>query len=178
VAFAYVAAAWFLLQLSSTFVEILGLPAWAPKLIFLLLVIGLVPSLIAAWALELTPEGIKLEKDVDRSQSETVQTGRKLNFFIIGTLALIITFLLVERGFIANVGSPPVTVIVVGAEKSVAVLPFEDFSKAKDLEWFANGLAEEILNALVRTPDLYDQRSNFRISSSGLRVTDPNLPRG
>ncbi len=133
VAIAYLIAAWLLLQFTSTFVPILGLPEWVTRLIFLLLVIGLVPSLIAAWALELTPEGIKLEKDVDRNKSETAQTGRKLNFIIIGTLALIIVVLVVERVFIAGVSEPPqVTVIVAEPGKSVAVLPFADFSQARD----------------------------------------------
>ena len=66
VAIAYLVAAWLLLQFTGTVVPILGLPEWVPRLIFLLLAIGLVPSLIAAWALELTPEGIKLEKDADQ----------------------------------------------------------------------------------------------------------------
>ncbi len=155
VAIAYSIAGWLLLQFASTFVPILGLPEWVPRLIFLLLVIGLVPTVIAAWALELTPEGIKLEKNVDRNETETVQTGRKLNFFIIGTLVLIIVFLIVERVFIANVGEPPpVTVIDAGPNKTIAVLPFADLSKDRSQEWFADGLAEEILNALARTPDL------------------------
>jgi len=46
-------------------------------------------------------------QDVGRSKLETAQTGRKLNFFIIGTLALIFVCLIVERVFIANVGEPP-----------------------------------------------------------------------
>ena len=155
VAIAYLVAAWLLLQFTSTLVPILGLPGWVIRLILLFLVIGLVPTLIAAWALELTPEGIKLEKDVDRSKSETAQTGRKLNFFIIGTLVLIIVFLIVERVFIANVGEPPpVTIIDAGPDKSIAVLPFADLSQDQNQEWFADGLAEEILNALARTPDL------------------------
>lgn len=153
VAIAYLVAAWLLLQFTSNLVPILSLPEWVTRLIFLFLVIGLVPTLIAAWALELTPEGIKLEKDVDRSKSETARTGRKLNFFIIGTLTLIIVFLIVERVFVTNVGEPPL-VIVAEPDKSVAVLPFADFSQERDQEWFADGLAEEILNALARTPDI------------------------
>ena len=140
VAIAYLIAAWLLLEFASTLVPILGLPEWVTRLIFLLLVIGLVPSLIAAWALELTPEGIKLEKDVDRNETETVQTGRKLNVFIIGTLVLIIVFLIVERVFIANVGEPPpVTVIVARPDKTIAVLPFVDLSQDRSQEWFADG---------------------------------------
>ena len=174
VAVAYLFAAWLLLQFTNTLVPILGLPEWVIRLIFLFLLIGLVPSLIAAWALELTPEGIKLEKDVDRSKSEAVQTGRKLNVFIIGALALIIVLLIVERLFIANVGEPPlVTVIVAEPDKSVAVLPFVDLSKAGNQEWFADGLAEEIMNALARTPDLMvsSRTSSFGYKDSGKDVS-------
>ncbi len=155
VAVAYLVAAWLLLDITSTSAPIIGLPEWVPRLTLFFLVIGLVPTLIAAWALELTPEGIKLDKDVDRIRSVTVQTGRKLNYFIIGMLALIIVGLVVERMFIADIGEPPaVTVIDAGPDKTIAVLPFVDLSQNRSQEWFADGLAEEILNALARTPDL------------------------
>jgi TolB-like protein len=155
VAIAYLVAAWLLLDITSTAAPIIGLPEWVPRLTLFFLVIGLVPTLIAAWALELTPEGIKLDKDVDRIQSVTVQTGRKLNYFIIGMLALIIVGLVVERMFIADIGEPPpVTVIDAGPDKTIAVLPFVDLSQNRSQEWFADGLAEEILNVLARTPDL------------------------
>lgn len=155
VGIAYALASWLLLQMAGTFVPILDLPDWVTRLIFLLLLIGLVPTLIAAWALELTPEGVRLEKDVDREKSVTAQTGRKLNYFIIGMLALVIVALVVERVFIADVGeTPPVSVPVTEAQKSVAVLPFADFSPQQNQEWFADGLADEILNALARTPDI------------------------
>jgi len=173
VATAYLVASWLLLEFASTFVPILGLPEWVLRLIFLLLVIGLVPTLIAAWALELTPEGVKLEKDVDRSKSETAETRRKLNFFIIGTLVLIIVFLIVERVFIANVGEPPpVTVIEAGPDKTIAVLPFADLSRNRSQEWFADGLAEEILNALARTPDLM---VSSRTSAFTYKGTDKDI---
>jgi TolB-like protein len=155
VGLAYLFAAWLLLQFTSTFVPILGLPGWVPRLVFLLLLIGLVPTVIAAWALELTPDGIRLEKDVDRSKPEAAGAGRKLNNIIIGMLALVIVFLVVERVFIAELNDVPmVTVIVAEPDRSVAVLPFVDLSQDHDQEWFADGLAEEILNALARTPDL------------------------
>ncbi len=174
VAIAYLVAAWLLLQFTNTLVPILSLPESVTRLILLFLVIGLVPTLIAAWALELTPEGIKLEKDVDRSKSETARTGRKLNYFIIGMLALIIVGLLVERVFIAGVSEPPqVTVIVAEPDKSVAVLPFADFSQERDQEWFADGLAEEIMNALARTPDLMvsSRTSTFTYKGADKDVT-------
>jgi len=155
VAIAYLVAAWLLLQLTNSLVPILSLPTWVTRLIFLLLVIGLVPTLIAAWALELTPDGIRLDKDVDRSKSVAVRTGRKLNYFIIAMLALVIVGLIVERVFLDDVSEPVVvTAAVSQTERSVAVLPFADFSQNRDQAWFADGLAEEIMNALARTPDI------------------------
>ena len=64
----------------------------------------LIVQLIAAWALELTPEGIKLEKHVDRSQSITPQTGHKLNGLIIGVLALAVVVLLVDKVWLSGAG--------------------------------------------------------------------------
>jgi TolB-like protein len=57
-------------------------------------------------------------------------------------------------------------------DKTIAVLPFADFSAAHDQEWFADGLAEEILNALSRTPDLRvsARTSSFRYKGSALAI--------
>ena len=148
---AYAVAAWVLLQIFDVIGDILELPAWGGKMILAVLVIGFFLALIFAWAYELTPEGLKRDHEVDRSQSIAPQTGRKLNAFIIGTLALIIVLMAVERLYFAT---PAVEQDAGAAPKTIAVLPFADLSQAQDQEWFADGLAEEILNALVRVPDL------------------------
>ena len=90
----YLGASWLLLQVTDLLVPILNLPETAKKLVFLLLLIGFIPALIGAWAFELTPEGIKREKDVDRKQSITSRTGRKLD-------RIIIAFLLIALGYFA-----------------------------------------------------------------------------
>jgi TolB-like protein len=58
------------------------------------------------------------------------------------------------------------------SDKSIAVLPFADFSAAGDQGWFADGLAEEVLNALARTPDLMvsARTSSFRYKDSELAI--------
>ena len=66
VGIAYVIAAWLLLQLTEVLVELLDLPDVAGRFIILLLLVGFVPALIFAWAFEMTPDGLKREKDVDR----------------------------------------------------------------------------------------------------------------
>ena len=160
----YLGASWLLLQVTDLLVPILNLPETAKKLVFLLLLIGFIPALILAWAFELTPEGIKREKEVDRNQSITSRTGRKLDFAIIAILVIALgyfawdkfadkaemgpdTFSSAEKATIAaneaeNVSGPI-------SEKSIAVLPFVNMSSDPEQEYFSDGITEEILNRLA-----------------------------
>jgi len=97
VGIAYTVAAWLLLQVTDIVFPRIGLPDTAVTLVIALLAIGFIPALIFAWAFEMTPDGIKREKDVDRSQSITPNTGRKLDRMIIGIMAVVITFLVLDR---------------------------------------------------------------------------------
>ena len=172
VAIAYLVASWLIIQLADILVPMLTLPEWVSRFIFLLLVVLFVPTLIAAWALEMTPEGVKLEKNVDRTASITPNTGKKLNGMIIGVLALAVVVLLIDKVWLSGEGQSEV-VPAATVEKSVAVLPFADLSQAQDQEWFADGLAEEILNALARTPDLL---ISARTSTFAYKGTDKDIP--
>ena len=88
VAIAYAIVSWLLLQVADVILNNIEAPTWVFQAILLLLVIGLPVALIFAWAFELTPEGLKKESDVDRSESITHITGRKLDFVIIGVLVV------------------------------------------------------------------------------------------
>jgi hypothetical protein len=76
---AYTVAAWLVLQISDLVLQNIAAPAWVIQVIMLLLALGFPLVVMFAWAFEITPEGIKKEKDVDRSQSIVSQTGRKLD---------------------------------------------------------------------------------------------------
>ncbi|MDH3401721.1 MAG: hypothetical protein OEM03_12240, partial [Chromatiales bacterium] len=91
---AYVISAWLLAQVADLALEAFGAPAWVLKSLLVLLLMGFPVALIFAWAFEKTPEGIKLEKNVDRSQSMTPVTGKKLDQGIIVALAIAVVFLL------------------------------------------------------------------------------------
>src|SRR6478609_49180 len=93
VAIAYAVVAWLLMQVASQIFPFFEIPNWAVRLVVLLLVIGFPVAMILAWAFELTPEGIKRAEDVDLSKSITRKTGRKLDFFIIVVLLLVIGIL-------------------------------------------------------------------------------------
>lgn len=153
VAGAYLVAAWGLMQVSDFLIDALELPNWTARFLLVLIIIGFVPTVIAAWALEMTPDGIRLDRNIDRSDAPAKKS--KIDYLIVGILSLIILGLIVERVFFADVAAPTEEPIASSEiPKSVAVLPFADFSPDSNMEWFADGLAEEILNALARTPDI------------------------
>ena len=133
VGIAYLVAAWLLLQITDILVPILTLPESAARFVLLLLVIGLIPALIFAWAYELTPEGLKREHEVDRSQSIASHTGRRLDFLIIGVLVVAVGMLLVDKFLLSEppIAPEPVAEDIAGPEDavpSIAVLPFVNMS--------------------------------------------------
>ena len=97
VGIAYTVATWLLIQVTDTVFPRIGLPDSAVTLVIALLVIGFIPALILAWAFEMTPEGIKREKDIDREKSITPTTGRKLDRAIIGILTIALAYFVFDK---------------------------------------------------------------------------------
>src|SRR6266568_4746689 len=145
VAIAYAIVAWLLLQAASILFPTFEAPPWTMKVFVAVIALGFPIALVLAWAFELTPEGIKRAEDVDLSKSITRKTGRKLDFFIIAVLLLVIAALLFQR-FHSNV-SPALSS---SPEKSIAVLPFENLSRDPDNAYFATGIQDEILTRLAK----------------------------
>jgi TolB-like protein len=160
VAAAYLVAAWVTLQLADIVLENIEAPAWILQVFMLAMGLGFPLALIFAWAFEMTPEGLKKEKDVDRSQSITHQTGQKLNRTIIVILALAVVLLLFDRFMPGpeptDIPSEPQTAQAIPEEraKSIAVLPFVNMSSDSEQEYFSDGISEEILNSLARVKEL------------------------
>src|SRR5215831_15579917 len=149
VAIAYGVVAWLLIQVATQTFPFFEIPNWMVRAVVLLLILGFPVALVLAWAFELTPEGIKRAEDVDLSKSIRRKTGRKLDFFIIAVLLLVIGILLFQR-LHPNV-SPAVSSSL---QKSIAVLPFENLSEEKGNAYFAEGVQEEILTRLSKIADL------------------------
>ncbi len=159
VAIAYTVAAWLLLQIVDLVLENINSPDWVMQVFMLGLAVGLPIAMIFAWAFEVTPEGIKLEKNVDRSQSISGETGKQLNRGIIVILSVLVVFLMTDRfredkaeQLIAPVESTGA--VTDTKDKSIAVLPFVNMSSDPEQDYFADGISEEILNALAQVKDL------------------------
>jgi TolB-like protein len=176
VAIAYAITAWLLIQLAAILTDILSLPDWVPRFVAVLIIIGFPLAIIFTWAFELTPEGIRLDKDVRESESLRKLSGRRLDFFIIGILVIAVGYLLVEDqvGPVRKAEEP--TALVSGepevATNSIAVLPFVNMSADPDNEFFADGMSEEILNLLARIPNL---KVIGRTSSFSFKGKDADL---
>ena len=158
VAVFYVVASWLVLQVAELLFDALDLPGAWLRLVLALLILGMPLVLVFAWMFELTPEGVKREKDVDRSQSITQETGKRINLVIVVLLVLAIAMVGLDRLVPENV--PVEEEVITSSEapgapaQSIAVLPFADLSPAGDQEYFSDGIAEEILNVLVRVEGL------------------------
>ena len=176
VAMAYAIAGWLIIQVATSVFPAFKFPDWTIQFVIILVVIGFPISLIIAWAFELTPEGIKKTDEVDKKESITTNTGKKLNKLIIGVLSVAVIFLLVDRFFFVSTGESTAKTAQTTAitDKSIAVLPFADFSPKGDQGWFADGLTEEILNDLVKTPDLKvaSRTASFAYKGKNEDVTD------
>ena len=169
---AYIIVAWLIAQVSELALDSFTSPDWVIKTILFLLVIGFPLALFFAWAFELTPEGLKRESDVDRSESITHQTGRKLDYIIIAVLLLVLTYFTVDKFALDT--SRDIEVVPSTADKSIAVLPFVNMSSDPEQEYFSDGISEELLNVLSKIPGLRvsARTSSFQFKGENLDIID------
>jgi TolB-like protein/Tfp pilus assembly protein PilF len=163
VAIAHVAAAWLLIQVVETLFPVFGLSESAVRAVVIVLGIGLVPAVVLSWVFEWTPEGVRRDSDVT-SPAPAART-RRFDAAIIAILVLAVAYFAVDK-FVFDPVRDTAREAQVAAEargdairqkygeNSIAVLAFEDISEARDLGYFADGIAEELLNLLAKIPEL------------------------
>jgi len=194
VAAAYAVVAWLLIEISDTVFPRLGLPEWTVTFVIALLLLGFPVALFLAWAYELTPEGLKREQEVDRSESITPHTGKKLDRAIMVVLALGLAFFAFDKFVLApqrdealkaTLSADTAAAVeeareagrseaVTAAEdnRSIAVLAFDDMSPEGDQEYLSDGIAEELLNLLAKVPELrvISRSSAFSFKGQSLEI--------
>ena len=173
VAIAYVVAGWLIAQVADLAADAFNAPDWVMQMLIVMLLIGLPVALFLAWAYELTPDGVKKAKDLPEDAPKDPRAGRRLNRITIVALVIAVAWLgwdKVQR----PVAEPPAAAQTEITDKSIAVLPFADFSADGDHAWFADGLTDEILNALARIRDL---RVASRSSAFQYRDAAQDIPK-
>ncbi len=155
VAVAYLVLSWLVVQVGSVLLPTFEAPAWVMRVVVLVLVVGFVFTLVVSWVYELTPDGVKRESEIDRTQSITTQTARKLDIAVIALLIAAIGVAVATRGGVPAGAPAPISPPAPGdARPSVAVLPFVNMSALKENEYFADGLSETLLNMLAQVSGL------------------------
>jgi TolB-like protein len=182
---AYAVVAWLLVQAADLLFPIFGAPDWALRIVVVLLFLGLPVALLVSWVFELTPEGVKREKDIDRSASVTRSTGHKLDRVIIVALVIALGYFIWERQARIEPAAEPSTESSAAVEepapnkRSIAVLPFVNMSADPENEYFADGLSEELLNQLAQIPDLQvagrTSSFSFKGKNEDLRIIGKTL---
>ncbi len=190
---AYGVFAWLLLQVVEFVLEVVGSPDWVLRVLVVLALAGLPAVAIFAWAFEITPEGVKREKDVDRSVSQRPETGQRLNQITLVSVVMLVAFLVADWFFVGGetadkaVPDPSTdrTAEVTEATPApdtrpspaddrigLAVLPFTNMSPDPDNEYFADGISEELLNVLV---DIEGLRVPSRTSSFSFKGVSTDI---
>lgn len=169
VALVYIIAGWLTMQVVDVMFPALQLPEWLVSAVAAFVIIGFPFAIIFAWAFEMTPEGIKREKDVDRSESIAPQTGQKLNHTALIILAIAVGFLLIDK-FVLQSSDERTgqETVVTEVKPSIAVLPFVNMSDDQENEYFSDGLSEELLNLLAKIPQLHvaGRTSSFKFKGT------------
>ena len=182
VAVAYAVVAWLVIQAASIFLPAFNAPQWAMQIIILILVIGFPIALAFSWAFEITPEGIKLESEIEPNKSIARNTGRKI-VAVTTALAVVAAGLFVyqmvgtDRRAVRSADNTedgrrsPASLPV--PNKSIAVLPFDNLSRDPDNAYFCEGVQDEILTRLAKVADL---KVISRTSTQHFKSAPENLP--
>lgn len=173
----YLVGAWLVVQVAATLLPVFGAPEWVMKVLVGLLALGFLAALVFSWVFELTPDGLKRDDDVAAKESTAPQTAQRMNRMLLVVMALALGYFAVDKFLLAPgrdasstrlADTSPKTAAstTVGAAaldapvaptidaKSIAVLAFANMSADADNEYFSDGVAEEILNALAKIDDL------------------------
>jgi len=161
VALAYVVVAWVLMQAADTLAPALLLPEWVTRFVAFILILGFPLAIFFAWAFELTPEGIKLEKAARSDDPIAHRTRRILNLLIVSLLVVAVGFFAWDRFSVDEVQQQTTSAQntetasnVESSRLSIVVLPFVNMSNDPEQEYFSDGLSEELLNLLSKIPQL------------------------
>lgn len=185
IAIAYLAFSWLLIQIADTIFPAYDLPGSALTVLITMLVIGFVPAVILSWTFDLTPEGVKRDRDVGQTTPVSAAVVKKLDRLIIVVLVLALGYFAFDRFVLAPdraavreaaVAEEARFEAVVGfyGDRSIAVLPFENMSSDPEQEYFGDGIAEDISSLLgsIRELRVIARSSAFAFKGKELAISE------
>jgi TolB-like protein/Flp pilus assembly protein TadD len=145
-AVAYGMVAWLLTQVATQVFPFFDIPNSAVRFVVVVLLIGFPIAMLLAWLYEFTGKGLVREEDVDPVARRSA--GRVFNFAIVGVVLLLVAVLIYGRLPFRSSSGEPIP------DKSIAVLPFANFSDDRQNAFFADGIQDDILTSLAKIGDL------------------------
>jgi len=184
VALFYIVVAWVVIQVAETVLPMFDVADGALRAIVIILALGFPLAVVFSWVFEMTPEGIRREKDVEVNPETKQHTAQKLNWATLIAAVLAIGLLVADRlmpeavttgtGAAVATDNPvldaPAPTKASPDPASIAVLPFADLSADSDQEYFSDGIAEEILNVLVGVDGLAVASRTSSFQFKGMRA--------
>ena len=183
VAVVYMVTGWLIIQVAESTFEGFGIPVWAFRFVTLMVILGLPVAVILAWALELTPDGIKVTRSVvpaNQSAHESRALSKKRNWtayafgalvptLIFGSLAIFFYIQVQNSGAVRDEAGESARV-----SQSIAVLPLVNMSSIEENMYFAGGIHEDILTNLSRIDGLQviSRTSMLRYATSNMSLRE------
>ena len=170
VAAAYLVVGWLAIQVAATVLPQFDLPAWAPRMVTLLVALGFPVALVMTWVFDVTSEGVRVDA--------TAPGSKRLLAVAAILIALALGWYFHDRPDNAAHAVTPIARITPTAAApaipSIAVLPFVNMSQDEDQEYFSDGLSEELLNLLAQMPQLrvIARTSSFSFKGKEVDVAD------
>ncbi len=174
---AYAIVGWLLIEVASVVLPTFEAPEWIMKAFAFLVILGFPLTLVIAWAFELTPEGIKREKDGELAEPVTQRTGRNLRAAalhwarMLGAAVVLLGLGAVLWHLLGRMTGEPTP--NAPSIRSLAVLPFANMSGDPEQEYFSDGISEELLNVLAKVKGL---RVTSRTSAFAFKGKDISIP--
>jgi len=160
---AYLVFAWLGVQIADILLDAFAAPDWAMRAVAFGLMLGFPVTLVLAWIYEITVEGVKRTEEVLPGESITDRTGRKLDFVIIGVLAVAVFVFSIDKFYVsANSVALSNESVEINSTlgdmqrtwRTVAVIPFVDLSPSQDQGWLGETIAIELQTELSKRSDL------------------------
>ncbi len=189
----YLVGAWLVTQVAETLLPAFDVPIWVLRAIIIVLALGFIPALMFSWVFEMTPDGLKRDDEVPKSQSIAPQTARRMDRMIMAVLVLALGFFAFDRLVLAPQRHAALVATTTKSleakatttanatpavdRNSIAVLPFVNMSGEAANEYFSDGISEEILNVLAGAPELKVAARTSSFSFKGKSLEVPEIAR-
>ncbi len=148
VAAAYALVAWIIIEAGSILLPTFGATEGAFQIYVIFVLIGFFVAVILAWVYEITPEGVRLERDVDRSVPPDTRPKVLMNYVIIGLLVVALGVSITFN--VTGIRESDTSVSqLAGGKPAIAVLPFASLSTEPDNALFTDGIHGDILTQLA-----------------------------